>query len=66
MGPKDRNGDRAKRRTSETMPLCDENKNVSAIRVWLNNVATSRLLVNPAVILILETTVNLNCYLFLC
>ena len=48
------------------MPLCDENKNVSAIRVWLNNVATSRLLVNPAVILILETTVNLNFYLFLC
>ena len=30
----------------------------------LNNAATSRILVNPAVILILKTTVNINFYLF--
>ena len=37
-----------------------------AIRVGLDNAATSRILVNPAVILILETTVNFNFYLLLC
>ena len=40
--------------------------NLYVIRVWLNNAATSRILVNPALILILETTVNLNFCLFLC
>ena len=38
--------------------------NVYAIRVGLNNAATSRILVNPAVILILHTNVHLNFYLF--
>ena len=34
------------------------------IRVGLNNAATSRILVNPAVIPILQTTANLYFYLF--
>ena len=40
--------------------------NLYAIRVCLDNAATSRILVSPAVILILQTTVNLKFYLFLC
>ena len=38
--------------------------NLYAVRVGLDNAATSRILVNPSVILILQTTVNLNFYLF--
>ena len=40
--------------------------NLYAIRVGLDNAATSRILINPAVILILYTIVNLNFYLLLC
>ena len=40
--------------------------NLCAIRVGLDNAATSHILVNPAVIHILQTTVNLNFYLLLC
>ena len=37
-----------------------------AIRVGLDNTTTSRIQVNPAVILILLPTVNLKVYLFVC